>query len=412
MQTERDRRNPLSAQRYKRREAGLLVGTAAGSLLATSFASQDLQSPTSRLILRPDNIGTTISQKQFQYLGLDNEEALKALHSIIGLNLNRYRVGTYWDEAEPKMGTYNFDALKKYIEAIEQHNLKREKEGLGSAKVAVFIGPIFSPRTPEYYFPRYIWEHYVGPDGKGDLLDPTKPLDEGREFLRERAIMFQEKTIEAIREYRSVDVAQGGNESRNALADTAKGVHISREFERTLFENARSLIRPDQQLAVATSASHNPFDAKDSQIVNESFELAEILGLNTYSMIPTRFAGIYSRPYEFFWSKTEGWLHQGIALGKQVWITEAQAEPWEGWKERVFVRKPFYSSASPEKTQDLVTKLSSTGFQTILLWGSEIWYYWLKRGYPQWWEGMQKIVDAPVSPIQLGPPSHPSLGLT
>ena len=84
-----------------------------------------------------------------------------------------------------------------------------------------------------------------------------------------------------------------------------------------------------------------------------------------------------------------GWHRIAREQGKRVWVTEAQAEPWEA--------RPTHGdpvSVQPEAIGELVNRLAGIGVETILLWGSE---YWLRRadsGDPRWIEAVSLVLKA------------------
>ena len=74
------------------------------------------------------------------------------------------------------------------------------------------------------------------------------------------------------------------------------------------------------------------------------------------------------------------WLRIAGEQGKQLWVTEAQAEPWEA--RRSTHAAPV--SVQPEAIPELVNRLDGAGVETILLWGSEYWLWREDSGDPRW----------------------------
>ncbi|MFM7423393.1 MAG: hypothetical protein ACKO7W_00045 [Elainella sp.] len=62
----------------------------------------------------------------------------------------------------------------------------------------------------------------------------------------------------------------------------------------------------------------------------------------------------------------------------------------------------LHPSASPTRTVQLVNQLASLGYETILLWGCEYWYWQQRQGWPDWWRTMQRLLDR--QPPNLPPP--------
>jgi cellulase (glycosyl hydrolase family 5) len=72
------------------------------------------------------------------------------------------------------------------------------------------------------------------------------------------------------------------------------------------------------------------------------------------------------------------WQRIAGEQNKRVWVTEAQAEPWEARPRDV----PL--TVQPQDVITLVNGLSGVGVETVLLWGSEYWLWRQDRGDPRW----------------------------
>ncbi|TMD38507.1 MAG: hypothetical protein E6I88_14250 [Chloroflexi bacterium] len=76
------------------------------------------------------------------------------------------------------------------------------------------------------------------------------------------------------------------------------------------------------------------------------------------------------------------------AQGKQAWITEAQAEPWDATMD-TFTNP---QSTSPEATRSLFANLKDAGYTTILFWGSEYWLWRADNGDTRWVDTVKSIL--------------------
>ena len=85
-----------------------------------------------------------------------------------------------------------------------------------------------------------------------------------------------------------------------------------------------------------------------------------------------------------------GWQRIAREQGKQLWVTEAQAEPWEA--RRQTHADPL--SIRPEAIGDLVHRLVAIGVETILLWGSEYWLWRADSGDPRWIDAVSLVKTA------------------
>jgi hypothetical protein len=77
------------------------------------------------------------------------------------------------------------------------------------------------------------------------------------------------------------------------------------------------------------------------------------------------------------------WQRIAREQDKRLWVTEAQAEPWEARRREV----PL--TIQPEDISQLVSQLAGLGVDTILLWGSEYWLWRQDHGDPRWIEAME-----------------------
>ena len=85
--------------------------------------------------------------------------------------------------------------------------------------------------------------------------------------------------------------------------------------------------------------------------------------------------------------------------GKQAWITEAQAEPWESLNVNYVDPK----STSPQAIRGIFENLRDAGFTTVLFWGSEYWLWRADHGDSRWIETIKTILrdeaHAPAMPL-------------
>jgi hypothetical protein len=84
------------------------------------------------------------------------------------------------------------------------------------------------------------------------------------------------------------------------------------------------------------------------------------------------------------------WRRIARQQGKGLWVTEAQAEPWEA--RRQTHADPL--STQPESIGELVNRLVGIGVDTILLWGSEYWLWRADNGDPRWMTAVSLVKTA------------------
>jgi hypothetical protein len=116
----------------------------------------------------------------------------------------------------------------------------------------------------------------------------------------------------------------------------------------------------------------------------------DVLGLDVYTAIGYQFVG------QDHLSRADGdWPDRlarvrdlAMKQGKQAWITEAQAEPWEA-SDSTFA-KP--KSTSPQAIRSLFLNLKDAGYGTVLFWGAEYWLWQQDRGDARWIDTVKAIL--------------------
>ncbi len=82
------------------------------------------------------------------------------------------------------------------------------------------------------------------------------------------------------------------------------------------------------------------------------------------------------------------WQRIAREQGKRLWITEAQAEPWEA--SSTTHADPL--SVRPTDMLDLAAALLALEVEVVLLWGSEYWTWREQHGDPRWIESASEVL--------------------
>ena len=320
--------------------------------------------------------GTTFSAKQCAYLGLDWKQTYL---KILDLPLDVIRLGAYWDQIEEKEGKFDFLDLDWQI----------EQAGLREITVILSVG-MKAPRWPEYHFPSWVKER-VKP-GFGSIVSTN-------EFLRQKTLQFTEKVVRRYRDNPSVKYWQIENEALNRFG--GKQWRLQEKF----LEEEIALVRridPQDRPIILTAASYpNNFLRVLSKIftntkpIRENLKLADILGINVYPMIGHRGWG---RNW-YFGSRRNARLNHLKEIfdmaqksGKDIWITELQAEPWEPGH-LAYTKKDTPPTGWPQTTEQTLEELHRIGYKTFLFWGAEFWYYQQKKfNNPTWWDAIDAMI--------------------
>jgi hypothetical protein len=317
-------------------------------------------------------VGFTYSQRQAEYLGLQWQDAFAA---SLALSPSVIRLGAYWDEIEREPGQYDFAVLDWLLARVPP------------GRTVVLTVGMKAPRWPEYYLPAWLERDLDA--GDGDLIS-----DHAR--LRGRTLGF---VAEVVRRYRGTE-AIGYWQVENEPLDPAgpHGWRIGADFLHEEVALVRSL--DSRPVVVSTFVPADPLSQlpgpwgrlreRSRAILAE----ADVLGLDIY---PARGVRSHGLDLIFTWPR---WAWEPVvadlqrlarAKGKEAWIMEAQAEPWEPGR-LVYTDRPRSRSAQPETAARTFAQLRAAGFPTVLLWGVEYWQMRQQRHDDRGWlETMQPL---------------------
>ncbi|HEY8737307.1 MAG TPA: hypothetical protein VIO62_09710 [Candidatus Dormibacteraeota bacterium] len=117
----------------------------------------------------------------------------------------------------------------------------------------------------------------------------------------------------------------------------------------------------------------------------------DVLGLDVYRAIGWRRDGVegiaHAVPDQM--DSVARWNRIARGQHKRLWITEAQAEPWEA--SRATHGDPV--SVQPNDVLELYERLSSLSLEAILLWGVEYWLWRERHGDPRWSNVARRILE-------------------
>jgi hypothetical protein len=313
-------------------------------------------------------LGTTFSQLQCWYLGIDYRETFKA---IAQLGLRQVRLCSYWHEIEPEPNKFQFEAIDWLLEESHRQNLE----------VVLTVG-MKAPRYPEYHFPKWVEERYSTKD-RSRYLD----ADPG---LADHTLRFVDRVLEHTRNAPAIKYWQVENEPFAKLEITGDR-SLSPQFIRQEVDLVRSRMLPGQKLLLTSAISLPDPKPEDDRAFETCLALADAVGINVYTKVPIS-PTYYLEPTPAYWRKLRLWRRALIAQGKEAWIAEAQAEPWEQGQ-LVAMSEAEQPSSSPRQMGNLVTQVNLLGYRPVLLWGCEYWHWHNLNGRSQWWQAVEKIVN-------------------
>ncbi|MBN2482757.1 MAG: beta-galactosidase [Candidatus Omnitrophica bacterium] len=329
-------------------------------------------------------LGTTFSQQQCDYLGIDWKETYE---EITGMDFEFLRLGAYWSRIEREEGEYDFSELDWQLDIAAQKKIK----------VLLTVG-MKSPRWPEYYLPDWLKVKIRMRRG----ADITQ-----HEEVRAAVLKFIRKVVGRYREHEAVYAWQIENEPFNHSGPF--GWRIGRDFLQEEIALVRRLDPENRPVVVNVLATSNTFLRLLFRLIyrrdpiRETVGIADIPAFNIYPVIGHKWGGMrfcFKTRMEQLVFYIRSLVQKVHGQQKEAWVTELQAEPWEPGK---LVHADEEELMCPLQSYTSVFKeMASVGFDTVFLWGVEYWYYRkVRHDDPSWMDTMKEII--PAHPSQLSP---------
>ncbi len=294
--------------------------------------------------------GTTFSHKKAAALKLD---PFSTFIQIVNLNFDYIRLGCYWDDIEPQKGIYNLSIIQSYLDYCELHH----------QQVILTIGRK-APHWPEFYFPEW-----------------TKTINASE--VRESVYSLTEKVVQTCRKYTCITHWQIENEPLDPSGPDQLIIPLEE-----LQHQASIVRRLDKTKKIIITVWGN--DVLHLKLIQHIIPLCDIIGLDLYYkqfVANVLSKSFYTGPRQ---SDKELLLNKKL-WNKPVWITELQAEPWEA-------NNKLYQAANPKSINAIlleqnVDKAMLVHPETILLWGSEYWFWKKNQGDSRMWDTVIKFLD-------------------
>ncbi len=330
-------------------------------------------------------IGTTFSPQQCEYLGFNEAQTQQAFREILSLEPEVIRLCGQWNRLEPQQGKMDFGELDWLINVSLQKNVK----------IALTVG-LKAPRYPEFHIPTWLKQKMTFAPHFG-----KRAVDTNTE-LTDATLSFVQKTVEHVKDASNIIHIQVENEPLSPITFVG-GWFIGEGLLRKEMAIVQEVKRKDQHTLLTLGALPIPIpisDFDDEHQITISMELADSVGIDVYDNVSVGtyvrlplVDRLYIKPLPFYFrNKLEKWHRQLEQAGKQAWITESQAEPWER-EGYVHLEKTDYPSSDPKQARRLAQSLIKTGYSPILLWGSEYWYWHKRNGNTSWWNAMEQFMN-------------------
>jgi hypothetical protein len=331
-------------------------------------------------VAAPVQVGTSFSPIRAGYLGLDYRTAFKRLEAM---HFRVIRLSSYWDQVD-KEGYDQLDWLMSEAQRARQ-------------PIVLTVG-MKALGWPEFYVPTSVKDLTSLNQGQDVASDSS---------LRSATLSFVEDTVLRYRENPALVAWQIENEPFNRAGP--QRLWIDAEFLRDEITTVRQLDHHHRPLIVNAFSHFNlvfdqasarqgfdlrqwlGFDADSAE--RDSLAVlnpGDVLGLDVYTAIGYQFLGQdhLSRADADWPDRLTRVRELAKRQGKQAWITEAQAEPWESAADTY--TKP--KSTNPAAVRSVFENLKDAGYGTVLFWGSEYWLWRADNGDPRWIDAIKAIL--------------------
>src|SRR5256712_1624150 len=328
----------------------------------------------------PVQVGIRFNPRRAASMGLDYRRAFTELEAM---HFRVIRLSAYWDQIDQE-GYDQLDWLMSEAQRAGQPVvLAVGMKGLG---------------WPEFYIPASAMPAAGLTQGQDAASDAS---------LRDATLAFVNDTVLRYRENSTLIAWQVENEPFNRAGP--QRLWIDAAFLRDEIASVRALDGHHRPVIVNAFSHFNLL--LDQASARKGFDLRQwlgfeadraerdglsglnkrdVLGLDVYTAIGYRFLGQDQMSHaDGDWPDRLARVRELVKRqGKQAWLTEAQAEPWESAVNSDANPK----STSPQAIRSLFVNLKDAGFSTILFWGSEFWLWRAEQGDSRWIDTMKAIL--------------------
>ncbi len=305
------------------------------ALVVFTISKQSYKSPNGV------EFGFTFSNMYAEELGLDWQETYTAMLDDLGVRL--FRIPVYWNRVEKQQNKYDWSEIDWQVEQAQKRD----------AKIILAVGRRL-PRWPECHDPKWLSE-----------------TDNFEQDLFEYLTL----TVNRYKDYDNIIAWQVENEPFLAFFGECPELDIS------LLEREIALVK-----SLDNSRPIMVTESGELSWWQDGGRLADIVGVSIYENTWNDFVGSsnYALPPAFYYYKAR--LVENNYPNTKVIASELQAEAWTPVPMTSFPLSEQMKSVDLNRVKQNVKFAEDTGFDRILLWGAE-WWYWLKKVHnrPEIW---------------------------
>jgi hypothetical protein len=330
-------------------------------------------------------LGFSFRPLQARALGLDPDETLAAL---LDHPVQLVRLAAYWNEIEPRPGTFDVTGIDRQIDAAER----------AGKQIILCLGAVKSFGYPEFFVPAH---HLAEPLTEGALVRP-----DDRRPLLDAATGFLTKLVTRYAGRTSIIAWQVEHEAVDPLG-VEHSWRLSEAFARAEADAVRAADPSSRPVLMngflPTSAPvrlqqrWRTRDQGDSLAVAQ--RLADVVGVDYYPRHALAAAGPVTAYLDGSRSRRprrerQRLLDWAAANGRTIMIAEGQAEPWEAVTTPPDPRARAMYSCLPEHViANYNDCLELPGLWAYLFWGAEYWVLRQRRGDPSYLGAFRRVVE-------------------
>ena len=326
------------------------------------------------------SLGISFRPRQAEALGLDSD---RTLDRLLGHPFDVIRLGAYWNRMDPHPGELDTGELDRHIAAAER----------AGKQIILCVGAVKTFGYPEFFVPP---RHLRDPLPEGTLITPaTHPalLTAATGFVRRVVHRYRDRdSIVAWQiEHDAVDPLGMEHSWRLGVAFVRAEVDAVREAD-----PARPVLLNGflpTSLPVRAQQWWRTRDQGDS--LDVARELADIVGIDSYPRHALATIGSRTLYLDGADSPWQGRLRALFRSGREIMVTEGQAEPWETVTDPPNPRDRGMYSCLPEQLIRNYNRCMAwpANLSAYLFWGAE---YWVRRdedGDPRYLRAFARVLD-------------------
>jgi Beta-galactosidase len=329
-------------------------------------------------------LGVSFRPRQAEDLGLDVRQTLTTLLSY---PFTVIRLSAYWNRMEPAAGAFDTTELDWQLDRAER----------AGKRIILCLGAIKSFGYPEYFVPPH---HVSGALPEGRLVD-----EKSHPALLEAATTQLTRLVQRYRDRPAIRAWQVEHEAADPLG-MEHSWRLAASFIRHEVQAVRAAdpTRPilmngflPTSTAVLAQQWWRTRDQGDSLAV--ATELADIVGIDFYPRHAVTSLGRWS----IYLDGAKGLLpalrrRRLLACGRELIVTEGQAEPWESVTVPPSPDGRASSSCAPDRlvhnyNECLRWNRHGTRLSAYLFWGAEYWVMRDRHGDPRYLDAFARILE-------------------